>query len=161
LHLKKIPPIPVTFFILLFLKYSNFGAKLMMRKVLGIFVGVILCVLLILGAEVLSHLMYTPPAGIDPTDMEQLKAQLKEVPVVVLLWVVLGHFVALFCGNWVGLKISGGHRPTAYTISGIMALMVVFNSIALLHPLWFVILDGLAVLLALVLPLKLVPEKTT
>lgn len=130
-----------------------------MKSVLAVFVGLILSVLVVVGMEILGQQWFPAPEGLDHSDKEQLRRYFSEIPALALHWVILSHFTALFLGNLVALKIAKGHRQVLYAISGIFLFMVGLNIVMLVHPLWFIIGDIVAVALAIFSPLNLVKKR--
>ena len=130
-----------------------------MKSVLAVFIGLILSVLVVVGMELVGQQWFPAPEDLDPTNKEQLKRYFSEISILALIWVIFSHFTALFLGNLIALKISKGHRQVLYAISGIFLFMIGLNIVMLVYPIWFIIIDIIAVVLAVISPLKLVKNR--
>jgi len=132
------------------------------RSVLGILLGSILCSMLILAVEFLGQLVYPLPDGFDRNDMEAMKALLANAPTGALLIVLLAYGVGTLAGAWLAAVIAR-RAPMIHgmVVAGLHLLFSVANMLMLPHPAWFWI-PGLAIFpVAGYVGVKLVPTRTS
>lgn len=84
-----------------------------LRLALGVVLGVVAGGLAVLVIELASHAIWPPPAGIDPTNPESIKAAMDQIPLaakaaLVAAW-TLGGFLAAFVAGLVAGP--GGPSP--------------------------------------------------
>jgi hypothetical protein len=118
-----------------------------LRSVGAVLAGLLLGVLLMMGIELVGHVLYPLPAGVDPSDFEALKALLPTLPVGALLLVLLGWTVAPLAGGFTAAWIAR-RAPVAHAL--VVGLFFLAGGVATLlmmpHPLWFAV-GGVAVFL--------------
>ncbi len=131
-----------------------------MRRFLGIVIGLIVGYLVISGVQMLGHMFYIPPAGIEGLEFDELSKILsnyiKEAPTGALLFVVLSHVLGTFIGVITAMIISQGYKISGSIVGGIFLILTIFILFMLPHPIWMVIIDILAVLGVTFVGLKLV-----
>ena len=117
-----------------------------MKKLWGVIAGLVAAFVMVFAVEMISHMIYPPPIIDDPTDYAALAELLKMAPVGALLIVILGHFIGMFVGTVIALKIAK-EKSAAYIVIGVFMLLTFMNFYLIKHPLWFVISDVAAVAL--------------
>ncbi|MFT4603055.1 MAG: hypothetical protein ACI857_003242 [Arenicella sp.] len=122
-----------------------------MKKLWGVIAGLVSAFIVVFALEMISHLIYPPPAISDPTDYVAMGELLKLAPLGSLLIVVFGHFLAMFVGTVITLKITK-EKSAAYIVIGLFVLLTAMNLYMIKHPMWFVISDMAAVILGGGLP---------
>lgn len=127
-----------------------------MRKVWGVLTGLMIAVMIVFILEIVNHQIYPAPEGLDPMHPEQLAEYMKTLPTGALVLVLLGHFLGLLIGNYVGTLIAKRQSKVIFAISGIFFLLVAYNLYSLPHPLWFTFSELAAILAAILIPLKLI-----
>ncbi|HXA15877.1 MAG TPA: hypothetical protein VN380_02705 [Thermoanaerobaculia bacterium] len=106
------------------------------RGIGAVIVGMIVAILLVLGAEAISHQIYPPPPGMSMKDMTKVKAFVATLPMSVLLIVLAGHLIATFVATWTAAKIARG--PIAGFIVGTLLLAGgIVNAFTIPQPAWF------------------------
>jgi hypothetical protein len=119
----------------------------MLRKIAAVVVGTVLAIVLIIVVEELSHRIYPPPADLDVTDKEALKAYLGSVPTGALLFVGAAWVIGTFGGGMLATFIA---RRSAVTncaiIGGLVLAGTVLNLASIPHPAWFVVLSIIAII---------------
>jgi hypothetical protein len=109
----------------------------MLRSVLAVILGLVLGGLVVFGMEMLGHILYPHPEGLDPQDMEAVRAYVATAPTGALLTVLLGWFVGTLCGATLAVRVSGRPRP-AYVVGAVQLTAGVLNLVMLgAHPWWF------------------------
>ncbi len=117
-----------------------------MKKLWGVLVGLVAAVVVVLSVEMLSHMIYPPPANIDPDDYEAMAALVEKAPLGALIIVIIGHLIGVFVGIVISLKITKD-KSAAYIVIGLFLILTVMNLYMIKHPIWFVVSDISAVIL--------------
>ncbi len=112
------------------------------RLLFALLIGVIVNGLLVFGVESASTLLHPLPEGLDPKNVNQLRAYLASggVPVTAMVMVVLAYLVGAFGGAFAATKLAPnrGLMP-ALVIGQISLVFVIINLITLPHPVWMMI----------------------
>ena len=94
----------------------------MLRSLLGVIAGVVVMWLVVAGIEFASHLVYPPPAGLDPMQPADLEKILAASPAAALAMVVAAWTLGAFAGGWVAARIAHHPRIAAVLVAlGVMA----------------------------------------
>ncbi|GAB2652789.1 hypothetical protein [Arenimonas aestuarii] len=118
-----------------------------LRYVLAFLAGAIVAGFVVAGLEALGHAVYPPPVGIDPGDIEQIKAAVAAMPVGALLFVLFAWVAGAYAGGLVAARLAPGRRGLLAAVVGALVLAAVVANLAMIpHPLWFAALGILAVL---------------
>jgi len=107
----------------------------MLRTVLGIVAGVVLAFVVLMGLEMAGHAAMPPPAGLDPTNPEDLKRMVASSPMAAKAWVVFAWFAATVAGGWLARRLSRTGWA-GWAIAGLIAAGGVANILMIPHPLW-------------------------
>ena len=110
----------------------------MWRRIFGVAAGLLAAMLIIMGMEKVSAILYPLPEGVDPTDYHQLAAYMEHVPIGALQFVLAGWTLgSFFCGLIIGLIIKSKSKiPTI--IAGVLLLSTAIVNLFLYpHPTWF------------------------
>lgn len=126
-----------------------------MKVLIAVLAGMVTGYALIFGIEALGHSVYPPPADFDYTNAESMKRMMAEAPIGALLFVALAHFLAGFFGNMVALLVAKRRRLPAFIYSGLLLTGTVSLLFMLPHPLWFSVLDLVALLASIIMIFKL------
>jgi hypothetical protein len=121
----------------------------MLRDILAGIAGVVIAVLIVFLADELSHMMYPMPAGLDPSDTEDLRDYIATLPLAAFLMVMGGWVVATFVGAVVADRIGTAKTwiyPTA--VGGFVFAATTANLILIPHPHWFTAVSLTAILLS-------------
>ena len=121
--------------------------------------GLVVALILVFVLEMVSHLVYPPPAGLDFNDTNAVLAYMKEIPTGALVLVLIGHFIALLVGCVVGLLIANAEKRIAYGVTVAFIGLVGMNLTMIPHPSWFIPAEFAAIALALFISLKVVRPK--
>ena len=119
----------------------------MLRTVLGIVAGVMLAFAALIGLEMAGHAAMPPPAGLGPSNPEDLKQMVAAAPLAAKAWVVFGWFVAPLAGGWLARRLSG-KGWAGWIIAGLILLGGIANILMIPHPLWMQIAAVAAPLVA-------------
>ena len=107
----------------------------MLRTILGIFAGVVLAFVVLMGLEMAGHAVMPPPPGLDPADPEDLKQMVASASMAAKVWVVFAWFVAVVVGGWAARRLSR-KAWAGWVIAGLIVLGGVANIMMIPHPLW-------------------------
>lgn len=113
----------------------------MIRNILALLAGILVMGLTIAAVQVLGHLAYPPPAGIDPRDHEAMVALIPRMPVMALAMVVLAYAAGAFTGGFTAAKLARS-RPTRlpWALATVLTALVVLNFVLIpYHPLWMMV----------------------
>lgn len=117
------------------------------KRLGGIAAGIVAAMMLIMGNEVIGHIVWPPPPGLNPQDPAQIDALLKTMPFMAQLWIPFSYFVGAFGGCLIALRLSGGWMNALWVVLAILLLAVAANLIAIPHPTWLAGASALAPLL--------------
>jgi hypothetical protein len=131
-----------------------------MKKLWGILAGLVAAFFVVIVVEIISHKVYPLAQNVDPNNYEQMAVLLKNAPVGSLLIVVFGHFLGMFVGVSISLKIMKEHSA-AYVVGGLFLLLTIGNLFMLPHQTWFIVADIAAVLLGGLIPYMAFKKKVT
>ena len=106
-----------------------------MRKLLGVIAGVVALGVTVWIVEMISHMIWAPPAGVDVSDPAQLAKLMDMVPLEAKIAVVVAWFLGAFAGAWVGAKVA------QWAPAGLIVVLVgigfgAMTLIMIAHPLW-------------------------
>ncbi len=109
-----------------------------MRNFLSVAAGVIAGAVIVALVEWVGHRMYAPPAGLDFSDPDAVRAMMKEIPRGALAMVLVAWALGAFAGGWVAAHFAkSSPLRAALTVGGVLLLLGVMTMISLPHPLWF------------------------
>jgi hypothetical protein len=98
-----------------------------------------------MGLETLGHKVYPPPPGLDPTNMESVRAMMKDIPLGALLFVLAAWVIGTAAGGAVAAKIASRKPVLHAIIVGVVILaLTVVNLVMIPHPTWFAVVSLLA-----------------
>jgi hypothetical protein len=113
----------------------------MLRNVLALVGGVVICGVVITLVQMLSHWMYPFPAGMDPSDPKAIEAMLPHLPLGALLMVELSYLLGSGCGGWVVGRFARSRQDwLAVGLGAVFTLANVANLVQIPHPLWLAVL---------------------
>src|SRR5262245_39714037 len=78
-----------------------------MRSIVGVFVGVVVCVILISVIEYAASAVHPPPKGFDFNDPEQVRAHVENAPLSAMLLVLAGYAFGTFGGAYLAARVAG------------------------------------------------------
>lgn len=110
----------------------------MVRSILAVIVGMLVAFVLIVCVEMLGMRVYPPPAGMDPANLESIKAAMAQIPLGALLFVLLAYTVGSVAGGWVAARFA----PSAKLMHAMIVATLLFgaglmNLMTIPHPPWF------------------------
>lgn len=119
------------------------------RVIVAVLSGMVVCVALITMLQGVSVKIYPPPAGLDPNDMESIKAHIRQIPVGALLLVLVSWAAGTLGGSAVAARIGSSRgAPAAYVVGGVAMFGAIYTMIKIPHPAWFMVAGPVAIILA-------------
>jgi hypothetical protein len=110
----------------------------LVRNLLALLAGALTAIACIGLIQVLAHLVYPPPPGLDYRDPEVRKTIMMDAPTGALLLVLLSYVTGTFAGAWIAARLSADAATRqGYMIGGMMLISGFMNLTAIPHPPWF------------------------
>ncbi len=111
--------------------------KSMGRDIVAGVLGVLIAVGLVWIVDVTGHAVYPPPANLDYSDEEAMRAYMAALPLGAFLFVGGAWFIAALGGTFAACKI-GRAKPKTYAlvVGGFILIATVANLMMIPHPLW-------------------------
>lgn len=107
------------------------------KRLGGIFVGLIVGFIVIMGVEMATHMIWPPPAGLDIRNLEHATKIVEAMPATAKWGVVLAWFLGTFAGAWTANRISGW-TTGGWVIAGLSFAGVAWSLFTIPHPGWMV-----------------------
>jgi len=126
----------------------------MVRIILGIIAGLVAAVITVALVEMLGHLIYPPPAGVDVSNPDQLSAIMSTIPLGAKVAVLIAWAAGIIAGSVVAMLISKKPWP-AWVVGGFVLLMGAITMFMIPHPLWMVIATPLVTIASVMTAIKL------
>ena len=113
-----------------------------LRNVLAVIAGIILGSIVNMGIITISGSIIPPPEGVDPTDMESLKASLHLFEPRHFIFPFLAHALGTLVGAFAAASIAANNKlKFALGIGAFFLIGGITNIIMLSSPIWFTLLD--------------------
>jgi hypothetical protein len=113
-----------------------------LKNILAVIAGIIIGSIVNMALIMLSGAVIPPPAGVDPTDMESLKANMHMFEPRHYIFPFLAHAIGTFVGAFVAAKIASTHEmKLAYAVGVFFLIGGIANTFMLPAPSWFIVLD--------------------
>ncbi len=111
-----------------------------LRSILGIFLGLIIGGIVIFGVQMVNILIHPVLAGMDPSNPEDVKRVLANLPVTAFIGLLLSYLLGVFFAAFAAAKIAGRSEVLhGFIISLIFAFAGIMNFNAVPAPIWVVI----------------------
>lgn len=118
--------------------WKNFNWK----NALAVILGLLGSFFIILSLEIVGHIIYPPPANLDVTNMEELKAFTSSAPPIVFILVIISYAVGSIVGGLIASAIAVNNKITkAITVGGILMGLGAYNLFMIPHPIWTIIIS--------------------
>lgn len=112
------------------------------RLLYALFVGMVVCVVIVFGIESIGTLLNPLPDGIDARDVNQVRDYMASggASFTAMFMVLLAYIAGCFGGAYVATKLAPrrGLMP-ALVIGQIALVLVIVNLITIPHPIWMVV----------------------
>lgn len=134
----------------------------MFRNAAGVVAGVVTAFVTVMLVDLLGHMVYPPPEGLDLADSETIQTYISTAPVGALVFVFASSVVAAFVGTLVGCYI-GTAQPNLFgaVVGGLILAASIANFIFIPHPLWLSIATLAGIVLSTLLAIRLAPPRST
>jgi hypothetical protein len=131
----------------------------MFRNAGAIVAGVIVAFVTVMLIDMLGHMVFPPPEGLDFSDPEAIRPYLATLPFGAYFFILASSVVAAFVGTLLACYIGRGN-PALFggVVGGIVLAATIANFIAIPHPLWLSISTLASVVLSTLLAMRLAPN---
>jgi hypothetical protein len=109
------------------------------RAILAIVVGCVVSVLVVFGMDAISHLVYSPPAGVNVRDPAAMRAIIEQMPTGAFIITVAGWMLGAGIGAWLATRLSGGKTWAGGAVGGVTLAATGINLFTIMHPVWVVL----------------------
>ena len=110
----------------------------MMRMFLGTVVGITVAFVTVFIVQKVGHIMYPPPAELDPTDTEAFMTYVASMPLGAFIMVLASYFIGVFDGVFIACLVARmKYHVFGVIVGGLMLVATIANLIVIPHPLWF------------------------
>lgn len=114
----------------------------MLKNILAVVLALVLGGSVNMGLIMVSGSIIPPPEGIDPTNMESLKASMHLFEAKHFIFPFLAHALGTLVGAFIAAKVASSRKMTfALVIGGFFMLGGITNAFLLPAPIWFIALD--------------------
>jgi hypothetical protein len=108
-----------------------------LRSILAVIVGTVVAMLVVTGFDLLSHILFPLPAGVDPTNAAELMAIAGQIPLGAFAVIITGWGVGSFIGAWLAGRIAGrGPLLHGMIVTVLLLIAGVTNLLLIPHPIW-------------------------
>ena len=128
------------------------------RKIVAVVAGAIVAGLVVGLVEMMGHLIFPPPAGLDISKPEDQARLMEVIPMGAKIAVVLAWFIGSFAGAAVAMLISK-HAFPGGVVAGLMVAASVATTQMFPHPVWMMVAAVLLPLLAAFLAKGLLKDR--
>ncbi|MCU0359783.1 MAG: hypothetical protein MUF75_03535 [Bacteroidia bacterium] len=116
--------------------------KTILRNSLAVVTGIIIGSVVNMALVNAGPMLIQPPAGVDISTYEGLKASMHLFQPKHFLFPWLAHALGTLVGAFLAAKIAGSHHRTLALVVGILFLIAgIMNVVMLPSPLWFTLVD--------------------
>ena len=106
-----------------------------MRIVLGILAGIVVAVLCVFAVESLGHIVYPPPAGLDPMNLDDAAQIIAGLPAGAFAFVAGAWFVGALAGAWMADAVSR-KGYAGWIVALVIVAGGVYSLMTIPHPGW-------------------------
>lgn len=116
-----------------------------LRNILAVLFGAIGGSIVNMGLIMAGNSVIPAPAGVDPADMESLKASMHLFGPEHFIFPFLAHALGTFAGAAIASLVASRHKLTFAMAIGVLFLLGgITNTFMLPAPIWFIVLDLVA-----------------
>ena len=110
------------------------------RSILAVILGLLVAFVVIALVQMIGIRVYPPPAGMDPTNPESIKAAMAQIPLAALLFVLLSYAAGSVVGGWVSARFAPKAKMThAIIVAALLFCAGLMNLMTIPHPMWFAV----------------------
>ncbi|WP_066482295.1 MULTISPECIES: hypothetical protein [unclassified Sphingomonas] len=126
----------------------------MARRIIGTIIGILVFGLATTLVQLLGHMLYPPPPGVDMRNAAEVARIAASIPVPAKLIVLLAYLVGGAAGAFAALRLSRW-SPSAWIVLALAWAGNVLNLMAIPHPLWMAVGSFIAPLIGVLLAQRL------
>jgi len=109
----------------------------LIRSVLSVLAGLIAGYVLITVFEIAGTMVYPLPPGVDPANMEALRAMVDQIPAGAFVFIIAGWGVGTFAGAWLAGRIATRDKSAhGLVVTVLLTLGGLFTLLTIPHPMW-------------------------
>lgn len=113
-----------------------------LRNILAVLAGIVVAGIVNMAIIMVSGSVITPPEGVDPNDMESIKANIDRFEAKHFLSPFLAHALGALVGAFVAARLAASHRMSfAMGIGAFNLLGGVMAATMIPAPTWFIVAD--------------------
>ncbi|WP_340587885.1 hypothetical protein [Erythrobacter alti] len=124
----------------------------LVRKIVASVAGIIIAGIVVGLVEMLGHMVFPPPDGIDVTDPADQARMMEVIPTGAKVAVIVAWFLGSLAGAWAAIRIAGNAVP-GWIVAVVMIALSLVTTQMFPHPFWMV-LSALALPIVAVLVAK-------
>ena len=114
------------------------------RSILAVITGMLVAFVLIGLVQAIGMRIYPPPPGMDPTNIESIKAAMAQIPLAALLFVLLSYAAGSVAGGWVAARFAPARKMRhAMMVAALLFGAGLMNLTTVPHPTWFAVVSSL------------------
>lgn len=111
----------------------------MLRTVLATIAGILIGGIIIAVVEMIGHMIYPPPSGVDMKDPEQVKAIMGTIPFGAKFAVLIAWFLGILGGGIAGVLISQRKALPATIVALVLLAGAIATMFMIPHPVWMIV----------------------
>ena len=89
------------------------------------------------GWQMLGHMIWPLPKGVDFDDAEQMKTLMMQMALPAIAWVGLGFGVGAFAGASAANAVAQGRAVAGWIVAALLLAVAVWSVFVVPHPPWF------------------------
>ena len=119
------------------------------RNIMAGIAGVVIAMLSVWLVQKIGHAVYAPPADLDAKDLDAMRVHVESLPVGAFLFVIASYFIGTAVGTCAACAI-GTMLPRVFAmlVSCVMLVATAMNVAMIPHPVWFIVLAVVAIVIA-------------
>ena len=107
------------------------------RSFLAVFLGLLLAMVVAFVLEIVGHLVYPPPPGLDLADPAALRSFTESIPAGAFVLLLVGWLVGAAAGGWLAARLAPRAPIVHALIVGAIILMGAVSTMVMIpHPVW-------------------------
>ena len=108
----------------------------MLRSIIAVVVGVLVGAVVVYVAELIGHMVYPLPEGVDMKDPVARAAAMDQISLGAKIAVVVAWGLGVFVGALAALIIGQSHEGLAWIVAAALFFMALITLVQLPHALW-------------------------
>jgi hypothetical protein len=116
----------------------------MVRTILGVIFGCLIGLFVTGAVDGMGNMLYPPPAEVNLTDPQALRAALPKLAIQAKVVMVLAAFFGVLAGASAANMIAGRRRIAGLAVGAILVALGIFNMVTLRFPPWMITAEILA-----------------